>query len=382
MKIKKKISLIFIVLIILNLLLTINASIFLKNNYATIKYNKAYNYYYQNKITPEQYATYLIDKGFIVTKNKINEYKTYQNHTCHLHGEEIIVYDDKGNPIIYAYLNKHIINDFLVFLNYMILIYFILILSLLLIIYILVDKNITKRLVNLENDMIHYDALNLEHKYNNIKNKDEINSLQINFKDMLVKIKYNQEQKQKLIMALSHELKNPLAKNEAIIDMYKNNHYKYNDKNKVLKLLQNENEKILLILNNFLKFYKNDLNNQIIEININQIIKEEFDDDIFLNYKIKINEYKIIKKNYNEQNFKFIIKNIKSNVYKYTLKNSMIVINILDNKILIKNKITNQNNQKSSHVGKFINEYLANELNIQIIESICDETYITQINLN
>ncbi len=376
MKIKTKIIIFYIISIILIFTIFVFISFFLQNKYIDIKYSRAKNYYNSETMTLEDYSTYLINKGFIVTKSEIEPYQGKEDLICHVKGDEIVVYKD-NKPILFAVINEKIINDTLLIINLLLIIIFNIIIIILILLYLIIKKYVINRIIILESIVSKYE-LGDEIKLN-IKNyKDEINSLEKEIEEMILKLNIDKKQKVKLAFALSHDLKNPIMKIKAILSMYEKNVPEYKEKEDIIKLINVELKDITEKINSLLFFYKEknipgiietidlkkDLKEEIKKQIPNMKIKEEGVDRFFLTVDIKKKD--------------IIISNIVSNIMKYS-NCKEITISSTDKTLEIKNKIKKKNSNKQTGVGNIINNILAKDINLEIINKTKKDIYIIEI---
>ncbi len=375
MKIKTKLIFFYFISIIFLFLAFLFISLFLKDNYIGIKYQRAKDYYDNNKVTIEEYSTYLIDKGFVVTKNELYPFKGDSNLVCHLKDDEIIIYKD-SKPVLFAVINKNIVNDTLLIVNILLSIIFIIILIILLLLYKIIKRHFLDRISKLENDLSKFevgeDFTIISENYN-----DEINSLEENINDMILKLNLNEKQKLKFAFALSHDLKNPIMKIQAILNMYKKGIKSYEKKEEIVKLINIELNDLIDKINILVEFYKDkNFDNKKEYINIIKNIKYHLKKEI-PNIKI-IGDNKEFFINADKNKLDIILKNISSNISKYSTKEK-VFIEVEKEYVLIKNNILNNNLYKQSGVGNIINDIFAKDMQLKIINRTDDDKYIIKI---
>lgn len=385
MKIKNKILLTFLTFIVMIVILVLSISIFLRYNYMDIKNTIARNYYDNNDITLDEYANYLLDKGFVVTSSRLETYKDYGTEVCPYQEEPIVVYDENKSPILYAVINNNVVKDNLILIDYLLAFITILILILLIVVYLLINKLIIRRIEYVEKTVKEYNNDLLDDIINKLdidNYNDEISSLKTEFKNLLIAIKDNEKNKQMLVMALSHELKSPITKIEAILDMYLNNIDNYNDKKKVINLIENETEYMNVNISRLLEFYKNyDVKYKKEKINLNKVIKELFEKDLFFNKQenLKIIEDSDFELYSDVKRVEIIINNIKENIIKHAFTKENVTITINAQEVKFTNKILPKN-KHSTKVGNIINDFLINDMNLEMTRHIQSEYYIVTIN--
>ncbi len=378
MKIKTKLITLYIVSIIIILFSFIFISFFLKNNYIDIKYKNAKTYYDENQISIEEYSAYLIDKGFIVTKQEISPYKNKENLVCHLKQDEIVIYDD-NDPILFAVINENIIKDTLFVINILLLVIFIFISIISYVLYRLIQKYFINRISILEDNVTKF-KLGEEFPVLDDTYDDEINKLEEKIKDMIFKLNIEEEQKIKFAFALSHDLKNPIMKIKAILSMHQKEVEEYKDKEQVISLVNLELNDLVEKINLLVGFYKDknfEDNKQDIDLikAIKVSLKRELPN---INIKGSNREFLI---NADIKKVEVIVNNIVSNILKYSNQKE-ISINLKNNYIEISNDIVKSRLYKESGVGNIINDIFAKDIGLEIINKTIDKKYVIKILIN
>ncbi len=368
MKIKNKFILACVIIFILYLS---GISIFtsqLSKHYVHIKYSLAENYYAKIDYQIMPYANYLMNHGFIVSTTEI---KTFGqgDMVCHNTDDGIAVYQD-GQMVFEAVINPQIVDDLILSIKLISTILLLITLIFLFIIYFILSKLIFKRLEILESKMNTDDPIQKDNF------DDEISSLLNSYNNLRNTIDNNQKEKQDLIFAISHELKNPASKIKAIIEMAIEDVPPYNDTTNNYTLIENEANLLSKQLDSLLNIYKLDYIPDEL-INIDQIITDTFKNVAAIKGNTNINIL------INKQKLMFILNNLKSNIEKYTKENTEVIITMTDGNISIKNQICYDcTASNSTKVGNQINKILSTTLKISITNEIIDNHYITNISFN
>ncbi len=375
MKIKTKLIVFYIISIIIIFFSFIFISFFLKHNYIDIKYKNAKTYYDNNQVSIEEYSSYLIDKGFIVTKQEITPYKNKENLVCHLKQDEIVIYNDE-DPILFAVINENIIKDTLFIINILLFVIFILISIISFILYKVIKKYFINRISILEENVNNF-KLGEEFPVLDDSYGDEINRLEEKIKDMIFKLNIEEEQKIKFAFALSHDLKNPIMKIKAILSMHKKEVENYKEKDEVIALINYELNDLVEKINLLISFYKDknfEDNKQSIDLikAIKVSLKKEIPN---LEVKGSKKEFLI---NADIKKVEIIVNNIVSNILKYSNQKD-ICINLKDDYIEISNDIVKSRLYKESGVGNIINDIFAKDIGLEIINKTIDKKYIIKI---
>ncbi len=375
MKIKTKLIVFYIISIIIIFFSFIFISFFLKHNYIDIKYKNAKTYYDNNQVSIEEYSSYLIDKGFIVTKQEITPYKNKENLVCHLKQDEIVIYNDE-DPILFAVINENIIKDTLFIINILLFVIFILISIISFILYKVIKKYFINRISILEENVNNF-KLGEEFPVLDDSYGDEINRLEEKIKDMIFKLNIEEEQKIKFAFALSHDLKNPIMKIKAILSMHKKEVENYKEKDEVIALINYELNDLVEKINLLISFYKDknfEDNKQSIDLikAIKVSLKKEIPN---LEVKGSKKEFLI---NADIKKVEIIVNNIVSNILKYSNQKD-ICINFKDDYIEISNDIVKSRLYKESGVGNIINDIFAKDIGLEIINKTIDKKYIIKI---
>ncbi len=375
MKIKTKLIVFYIISIIIIFFSFIFISFFLKHNYIDIKYKNAKTYYDNNQVSIEEYSSYLIDKGFIVTKQEITPYKNKEDLVCHLKQDEIVIYNDE-DPILFAVINENIIKDTLFIINILLFVIFILISIISFILYKVIKKYFINRISILEENVNNF-KLGEEFPVLDDSYGDEINRLEEKIKDMIFKLNIEEEQKIKFAFALSHDLKNPIMKIKAILSMHKKEVENYKEKDEVIALINYELNDLVEKINLLISFYKDknfEDNKQSIDLikAIKVSLKKEIPN---LEVKGSKKEFLI---NADIKKVEIIVNNIVSNILKYSNQKD-ICINFKDDYIEISNDIVKSRLYKESGVGNIINDIFAKDIGLEIINKTIDKKYIIKI---
>lgn len=379
MRIKTKITIFFVFLIVLVVLIFLSISYYLKNNYMEIKYNRANDYYYQNDITLDEYSEYLIAHGFIVTTDEVDKYMLSTGDTCHLDSKEIIVYDGQ-DPALYAIINESISNDLLMIINVIMLLVTIMLIILLMIIYVFIQKVVINRIKRLENQMQRFDidrVVDIE-----VGNaKDEVFSLIQEFTKMANNLNAQDEKKQELIVTLSHELKNPLSKIEATLDLYKAKAPGYTSKEKIILAISRETKYLTDNINKLLFIYSGlELGQNIEQIALKEYLTEAFTNEVLISRGITLKEISDdLILNVDVDRFDIIINNIINNMYKYAKRATVIEIKVSEKEIVFINEVDFDSEIKSTKLGNVINEYIVKELGFEYSQEYSDNKYYTKI---
>lgn len=381
MKIKNKIIVLFAVILLVVITLGLISIEYVSDHYIHYKYDNAYEQYYSQELSISEFSEYLINEGFIVTNEEIASYQGSGNLTCHVEEDQIVVYEN-NKPVLYAILNENIVTDLKQLLLYAAIFINILVIVMLVIIYVYFNKDILYKLNKLELEMVNFKNIESFATVNNDSN-NEIDLLTQEFYKMANMIKAEDKQKKFLIMTLSHELKNPISNIEAIIDMNKLGVEPYNDNFQENELITTQVEKMKAIVIDLLNTYKYEITDDPIIVEVVPMIQEIIENhqlpttNLIFDYHIK----QRVSIEINQKVFEHIISNIITNIYKYSLERSTVVITFADNKIKFEN-IRNQTvNDKSTEIGLLLNQYLSQEigLNINIVED--EQQYTTIIEL-
>ncbi len=379
MTIKNKIVLLFVTIIVTVIVIGFGARQYLSMHYIHYKYEDAYQYYNSEEMTTTEFSEYLISEGFIVTEQQIPEYKTPDNISCHIQGNEIVVYN--GNtPVLYAVLNENIVTDLNELLLVAVLLAIAVVVLTLIIVYVYFNRSIVYKLQTLERDMIDFKAIDLETRPKQVSN-NEIDKLVSEFYQMAATIKAEDKQKRLLIMTLSHELKNPLSNIEAAIDMNRLGVSPYDNSEYLNQVLETQVSKMKNLVTDLLNAYKYEIDVMPQTIDIKATIEAVIAEHVNSENKLKI-EYKgedQVHLEINQKIFIHIISNLISNVNKYAMAGSTVDITLSNSKITFENKCKPHNDSHSTQVGLLINQFLSQEVNLEIEESQIDDIFSTTI---
>lgn len=379
MKIKNKIILLFSVILMVVITLGILAITYVSKHYIHYKYDSAYAIYYQQEMTTSEFSEYLINEGFIVTKQNIPEYKSAGNISCHLEDDQIIVYEN-DEPVLYAVLNENIVTDLNRLLIYASSFINVIIILTLVIIYVYFNKSILFKLNKLEAEMVNFKST-VSYPRNFGSTKNEIDLLTNEFYKMANTIKLEDKQKKFLIMTLSHELKNPISNIEAVIDMNRLGVEPYSDNHKQNELVEIQVEKMKAIVTDLLNAYTYEINQEPQLVDIKPAIEGVVSSQALAtsNLVFVYNQDRDYNLQVNHKLFEHIVSNIVSNIYKYAQDNSRVSITITDSEIKFENVRSKEPRDKSTEIGILLNKYLCHEIGLETEVEEKSETYTTCI---
>ncbi len=148
-----------------------------------------------------------------------------------------------------------------------------------------------------------------------------------------------------LVSTLNHELKSPINKMNSLIQAYEMEIPGYDDANQIIEELSQELDVLLNIVNFTLDVFVKSNLKEISKVDITKSIEKilKRSDD-----KLKLNEltYKLTKKSdlvidSDARLVDLVLSNIIENICKYAEKNSEFTIDISEDKVIIKNKVSN-----------------------------------------
>lgn len=379
MKIKNKIIVLFSIIILTIVVVGILTTGYVSDHFIHYKYDKAYDYYYQQDLSPSEFSDYLINEGFIVTSQQIPEYAGTGDISCHIEEDELVVYEN-DQPVLYAILNENIVNDMNNLLIYSFIFTNVLIIIILIIIYFYFNKSILYKLNNLETMMVNFKEVD-HFEASDEETNNEIDKLVFEFYKMANTIKFENKQKKFLIMTLSHELKNPISNIEAIIDMNRLGIEPYNANCTQNDLMEPQVEKMKSIVAELVNAYKYEIDQPFEQVEVKPLIEEVINSQLLpsstINFKFNESADHTIKTN--PKIFEHIISNIISNIHKYSQAASDAQITITDSSIEFINVRSDKEKVDSTEVGQLINQYFGHEIGIEITNSSTAENYHTSI---
>lgn len=377
MKIKNKIILLFTTIIIVVLVIGFSTSKYVSEHYIHFKHEAAYSYYDSGNVSVTDFSEYLIEAGFIVTTEQIPEYKIADNIACHFEEEEIVVYAN-NQAVLYAVLNQNIVTDLNKLLLYAVILTSVIVILILIIIYVYFQRSILSKLNVLEEEMVNFKEIDSFETVDS-KSQNEIDKLIGEFYKMANKIKNEDKLKKILIMTLSHELKNPISNIEAALEMNRLGIEPYDDNQVENEIIQEQVQKMSGLITDLLNAYKYELNESSTQVKVLSEIKAVIKSNQLLSSNFTFNY--IIQKDLiveiNPKVLNHIITNIVTNICKYGLKNSEVEVVIDENSIIFTNAQSEMQENNSTQVGALINQYLAQEIGIQITEEQVENKYTT-----
>ncbi len=358
MKISSKILSSIIVFTILTIAIIFVFKGYIEHNYVDNKVDNAYDFYNSQAPSLDEYAEYLVDNGFIVSKQEITPYSTPDNRVCHSSKGVISVSNVQGESI-YATINEQVVNDIIHSVNIVSGIFVLMIFLNMLVYFLVIHIFVIKRVNDIKEAMDEFKmcpvATNLPSNFN-----DELTELNLSFNELTEVIVANQNDRDQLIGALSHELKSPLSKIKAMISMNQDGIEPYSDQEylneKVDGLIGDMNTEITKVI----EFYREkqpveqlDVSAIFNELLTNQGVEVKF--DVVEPFIISAQQISV----------EMILKNIITNLEKYAVSDS-IVVTINNDEIMIENKINDVVETNGSKLGNKINEYLASTQGLKV----------------
>ena len=297
-----------------------NISYYVKTEEKTNEYVGDFEYVHQHleEIITEYKKKYESDKPLLIKSRKIVEkHKMY------------IVISTKDNFNTYSMVftdnsySQKMIRDVVMKMNGI----FFVILLLSIVIIFLWSNNITRRLKNIQNNIINLPKNNYQSTYTD-EYQDEIGELSRSVDKMRIELSENERIKQEMLHNLSHDFKTPIAViksyAEAIDDGVEDKDVALNKIIEQADLLKNKVNK--LIEYNKIEYFTKD--KEFEDINISEIIE-----DIILNYKHQLNDINIeldIDNNVTfrgyKENWYIVIDNIIDNAKRYAKNTIKIVL--------------------------------------------------------
>ncbi|MGL5330145.1 MAG: sensor histidine kinase, partial [Peptostreptococcaceae bacterium] len=173
--------------------------------------------------------------------------------------------------------------------------------------------------------------------FNSLKN--EISHIQKGFKNAVKEEVKSQKMKTELISNVSHDLKTPLTSIITYVDLLKDENLSEDKKEQYLEVLDRKSQRLKELIEDLFEVSKatsGDINLNVIDVDVVSLMKQtllELDDKIVesnLIVKKNLPEHKVILQLDSQRMFR-VFENLIINITKYSMRNSRVYIDILDN---------------------------------------------------
>ncbi|MGL5693877.1 MAG: sensor histidine kinase, partial [Peptostreptococcaceae bacterium] len=169
--------------------------------------------------------------------------------------------------------------------------------------------------------------------------KSEISHIQKGFKNAVKEEVKSQKMKTELISNVSHDLKTPLTSIITYVDLLKDENLSEDKKEQYLEVLDRKSQRLKELIEDLFEVSKatsGDINLNVIDVDVVSLMKQtllELDDKIVesnLMVKKNLPEHKVILQLDSQRMFR-VFENLIINITKYSMRNSRVYIDVLDN---------------------------------------------------